>query len=66
MKKEIAEREKQEEELKWEDGEEREILIVIDMKALKEKKEEPMTDEVAEFKNSNVKVIYKKIKASQN
>lgn len=66
MKKEIAEREKQEEELKWEDGEEREVLIVIDMKALKEKQEEPMSDEVAEFKNPNVKVIYKKIKAPQN
>ena len=39
---------------------------MIDMKALKEKQEEPMSDEVAEFKNPNVKVIYKKIKAPQN
>ena len=39
------------------------MLIVIDMKGLRENKQEAMTDEVTtEFKNPNVKVIYKKIK----
>ena len=53
----------EEEELKWEDGEDREVLIVLDMKAIKESKEEPMTDEVSpEFLNPNVKIVYKKIK----
>jgi hypothetical protein len=34
------------------------------MKGIKEKREEPMTDEVSttEFTNPNVKVVYKKIK----
>jgi hypothetical protein len=33
------------------------------MKGIKEKREEPMTDEVStDFTNPNVKVVYKKIK----
>lgn len=52
-----------EEDLKWEEGEEREISLVIDMKAVREnREEEPMTDEVVEYKNPNVKVVFKKIK----